>query len=209
MQIKITIPLKLHLGCGDILLKDWVNIDMTKPRFDIPEGIIFLDSDIRDLSFIPSESVDEILIINVLEHFPMSEHDLLLYNWWRMLKLNGRVRLVGPNFESMTSSYLKGEIFGRNIKTELWDVFQSVLFGIKQMPGHMSLLTPWYLEKLFNRTLFDSKILVQQNGWGIAVEAHKKLDSCGCTTRKINAKIEDDDDEVSGLWPENWEILKL
>jgi len=53
--------IKLHLGCGDLRLEDFINIDIQSKTADI-------NLDIYDLSKFNDNTVDEIYISHVLEH---------------------------------------------------------------------------------------------------------------------------------------------
>ena len=55
--------MKLHLGCGNILLPGWTNVDLD----DIPE--IDLQDGVRTLTKIEDNSCDIIYASHVLEHF--------------------------------------------------------------------------------------------------------------------------------------------
>jgi ubiquinone/menaquinone biosynthesis C-methylase UbiE len=106
--------MKLHIGCGPIYLKDYINIDV-KADFiypNVPEDIfknnlttfgkyykhefgkgsaktvVDLESDICNLSF-SDESIDEIILMHILEHIPLYDLHNVLIKIKNMLKING------------------------------------------------------------------------------------------------------------------------
>ena len=58
--------MKLHLGCGNLYLDDYINVDIYSEIAD-------LKVDITDLSVINNNKVSEIYMSHVLEHFKRSE----------------------------------------------------------------------------------------------------------------------------------------
>lgn len=87
---------KLHLGCGNLKLIGWVNVDI-KYGSDIKH-------DIRKLDFVTDDSVEEIYISHCLEHLSRHEiHDVLKeYN--RVLKNGGSLRIAVPDLDAIFSS---------------------------------------------------------------------------------------------------------
>ena len=57
---------KLNLGCGDKILKGYINIDTASSRLDKKPDVI---ADIRNLRKIKTSIADEILAVHVIEHF--------------------------------------------------------------------------------------------------------------------------------------------
>lgn len=93
--------MKLHLGCGSRNFgDDWVHID----GGDYPH---LHSKDITKLPF-KDNSVDLIYSSHVLEYFDRTEVVSVLTEWFRVLKINGKLRLAVPDFESMTKLYCNG-----------------------------------------------------------------------------------------------------
>ncbi len=90
---------KLHLGCGEIKIPGYINIDSRKTN---ATDIIH---DIKDLSIFENDSVDEIYACHVLEHFGRFEVNDILKNWNKTLKQNGVLKIAVPDFESICSIY--------------------------------------------------------------------------------------------------------
>ena len=92
----------LHLGCGNHIFKGWVNIDLYKePGVDL----------VWDLRYnIPFEdnSVDLIFTEHMLEHFTLEDGSNFLKECYRVLRPEGRVRIVVPCIERAIELYLTG-----------------------------------------------------------------------------------------------------
>ena len=56
------IYMKLHLGCGKLILEDFINIDVLSERADIK-------LDFTNLSIFNNNKIEEIYICHALEHF--------------------------------------------------------------------------------------------------------------------------------------------
>lgn len=108
--------LKLHLGCGAKKLTGWVNIDSVKEL--CPDLIHDLSQPLpyNDLT------VEEVLAEDLLEHFDKYMRFLVFYDWTRILKINGIIRIQVPNFKKILHRYFKwrfdtlvDNIFGENM----------------------------------------------------------------------------------------------
>jgi len=92
--------LKLHLGCGDVHVPGYVNID-------IQDGsAVDMVADIRDLPF-KDCTADVIYACCVLEHFSRHEWLGVIKYWYRLLIRNGILRLSVPDFGACCTEYLK------------------------------------------------------------------------------------------------------
>lgn len=92
-------PLNLHLGCGDIRLSGFINIDIAKT----PATDKVMDA--RKLNY-PDNSVDTIYASHLLEHFPHGEVPLVLKEWHRVLKPGGKAVIVTPDFDRYVDWYI-------------------------------------------------------------------------------------------------------
>jgi len=97
---------RLHLGCGEVRLQGYVNIDapaevrpvMTACRPDV-------EADVRFLTY-PPNSVDEVRLHHLFEHFDRPTAIRLLIEWRRWLKPGGRLVIETPDFEACARSWL-------------------------------------------------------------------------------------------------------
>ena len=93
--------MKLHVGCGDVILPGWVNLDLENlPGIDIQD-------DIRELRKIQDGTCEIIYASHVLEHVGRDEFEDVLKVWNKKLKIGGILRLAVPDFEKAVQWYLK------------------------------------------------------------------------------------------------------
>ena len=92
--------MKLHLGCGKLILPGYTNIDIISDKADIKH-------DITNLNFIEDNSVSEIYCSHVLEHIKRRDIINVLIEWNNKLKIDGILRIAVPDFESTCEEYVK------------------------------------------------------------------------------------------------------
>ncbi len=89
--------LKLHLGCGEEYLDGYVNIDYPASEHSVMRVKADRYADIRTLTY-PDNSVDEIRMHHMFEHFERGEALQLLLRWRRWLKPGGILLIETPDF---------------------------------------------------------------------------------------------------------------
>lgn len=105
---------RLHLGCGNIRLPEFCNVDiLTTPAVDVV-------SDISKLDNFADDSIELIYACHVLEHFSHDEADKVLRRWFDVLAPGGELRISVPDIDRIVKIYV-----------ENWQHFQT--------PGH----SPW------------------------------------------------------------------
>lgn len=72
------------------------------------ECVVDVFCDIRYLNY-DEESVDEIVLIHVLEHFNLIDATTILYNLFNILKVGGTLRVHVPDIEGIMRAYVEGE----------------------------------------------------------------------------------------------------
>ena len=97
-------PVRLNLGCGDVPLTGYINVDVAAERAGRQPDVC---CDIRDLSAFPDGYADEVMAIHVIEHFYRWEVVDLLKEWVRVLKPGGRLVLECPNLLAACEELLK------------------------------------------------------------------------------------------------------
>lgn len=97
-------PVRLNLGCGDMPLPGYINVDVAVERAGKQPDVC---ADVRDLSVFPDGYADEIMAIHVIEHFYRWEVVDLLKEWVRVLKPGGRLVLECPNLLAACEALLK------------------------------------------------------------------------------------------------------
>ena len=133
--------IKLNLGCGIYYKPGYINIDMFES--EIADEI----ADICHLEY-EDNSVDEIEASHIIEHFDVITLPLLIAEWFRVLKPNGKLVIEAPNFNK---GYLR-LLTRRNLKKRNTLRF---LFGV-DLPGniHKIGLTPKFLKDILISTGF-------------------------------------------------------
>lgn len=106
--------IKLHLGCGNIRLKGFCNVDI------LPTHAVDVVSDISKLDNFSNGSIEMIYACHVLEHFSHDEALEVLKRWFEVLKPSGELRISVPDIDRIVKIYSKN-----------WQHFQT--------PGN----TPW------------------------------------------------------------------
>lgn len=81
--------IQLNLGCGEMILPDYINCDLYNDKAD-------LKCDVKLLPF-ENNSVDKIIAIHVIEHFDFKEAFDVLKEWYRVLKEGGILWIETPD----------------------------------------------------------------------------------------------------------------
>lgn len=89
-------PLRLHLGCGEKYLDGYVNVDYPQSEHNVMLVRADLFADLMELDF-PTESVDEIRLHHVFEHFNRVTALALLIKWHKWLKIGGKLHIETPD----------------------------------------------------------------------------------------------------------------
>ncbi len=140
--------LKLHLGCGNVKLDGFVNIDMVK--FPAVDKVM----DARHLDYADS-FVDFIYSAHVLEHFRQTETASVLKEWKRVLKPGGKMIVVIPDFNHFVlwyllhfgkmTEYFIADVTGSNIRTDQEHIADY----------HKRLFNPWTFRRLSKEAGFS------------------------------------------------------
>lgn len=97
------------MGCGPKYLPGFFHVDAK--CFDHVDHVGPVD----DLSYIVDESVELIYASHVLEHFGRNEYRRVLCEWYRVLRMGGRLRLGVPDFRASCEVYLSDQSLGGKI----------------------------------------------------------------------------------------------
>jgi len=89
----------IHLGCGDIASPEFINVDAR------PAPHLHYVRDARDLSIFPDGYADLVYASHVLEHMPSPILKNVLWEWRRILKPDGVLRLSVPDFDALLDIY--------------------------------------------------------------------------------------------------------
>jgi len=120
---------KLHLGCGERYLTGYVNIDFPGDKHSVQKRVV-ADRliDIRKLKCIP-QSIDEIRLHHVFEHFLRASSCALLVAWNTWLKTGGVLRIEVPDLEQMARN-----ITSRFVSKKRKMVAERHVFGSQEAP---------------------------------------------------------------------------
>ena len=110
--------LRLNLGCGGHKAEGWVNIDKHRvcEHAECVDANPDLVCDIRTLPY-DDGSVDAIYCGHVLEHLPEPEVIAVLQEMRRVLKLEGRLGIVGPDYDRAVAL---AEAGGTDMRSAIW-----------------------------------------------------------------------------------------
>jgi len=93
-------PLRLHLGCGSVKLPGYINIDFPPAEHTVQtHSAADYFGDILKITF-PSESVDEVRLHHVFEHFDRPTALAQLYRWHVWLKMGGILTIETPDLSA-------------------------------------------------------------------------------------------------------------
>lgn len=92
---------KLHLGCGNIRIPGFCNVDiLSSPAVDVV-------SDISKLENFRDDSAELIYACHVLEHFSHQEALDVLTRWFDVLAPGGEVRISVPDLDRIVKIYME------------------------------------------------------------------------------------------------------
>ena len=99
-KLKEDKKVKLHLGCSEKKIYDFLNIDI---REEVKPDIV---DDIFKLEKFGKESVDLIYACHVLEHADFKQAKETLNRWCEILKPGGKLRIAIPDIEKVCAALL-------------------------------------------------------------------------------------------------------
>lgn len=89
----------IHLGCGDIASPEFINVDAR------PGPHVHYICDVTDLSIFADGYADLVYACHVLEHVRHNDLKKTLWEWRRILKPGGILRLSVPDFDKILHIY--------------------------------------------------------------------------------------------------------
>lgn len=189
--------MKLNLGCGSDHRPGYTNVDFVKP------------CDVQvDLEQFPwpwdDSSVDEIIMLDFLEHFPYSRTETILSECWRILVPGGKLDVQVPDLEPCARAAMSLPPFlchgcgyefqkpnhpclrcGRAL-SEIRDAAIHRLYGGQDRPGnwHYNAFTTKTLEAILSKSGFGEVTFLDRNENG---ETYYQNWNMKATARKIDA----------------------
>jgi predicted SAM-dependent methyltransferase len=110
--------LRLNVGCGGRRLPGYTGVDVIpRPAADIVSP--------ADAIPLPSNSVEEILAIHVVEHVHQWEVPSLLKEWFRLLKPGGRLVMEMPDIIKCAKNVAEGYTYAGKHPDQagMWGIF--------------------------------------------------------------------------------------
>ena len=106
--------MKLNLGCGlHDLREGYVNVDQRLIDLPAPRGVEFVHLDLTVMPWpFHDGTVSEILMLDVLEHFPMSQTAVILSQCWRVLEAHGELVIQVPDAAKLAKSIVQDDLDG-------------------------------------------------------------------------------------------------
>ena len=147
--VKPTLPdnpdgkILIHLGCGEINSPEFINVDAR------PAAHIHYVCDVNDLSIFPDNYADMVYACHILEHIRHNNLKKILWEWRRVVKPGGILRLSVPDYEKIHDIYEAS----RDI-----NVIQPILMGGQDYAEniHYSVFNLKYLSCLLTEVGFRS-----------------------------------------------------
>ena len=91
--------MKLHLGCGQVYLNGYLNIDYPLSKHSVQhESVADKFADITKLCY-QRNSIEEVRLHHVFEHFDRATASALILIWRSWMKPGGLLRIEVPDFE--------------------------------------------------------------------------------------------------------------
>jgi len=117
--------MKLHLGCGQVYLEGYVNIDFPLTEHTIQQtSVADKFADLTKLRYKPG-SIDEVRMHHVFEHFQRTVISAMLASWHSWLKPGGVVHLEMPDFDASARIVLDAKAADRDRKVAIRHIFGS------------------------------------------------------------------------------------
>lgn len=165
--------MKLHLGCGQRYFEGYVNIDYPLTEHSVQkESIADVQANLQELQY-PNNTVDEIRLHHVFEHFSRPDSLAMLTIWNSWLKKDGILIIEVPNFSRSAIEFINPFRSSSRKSVALRHIFGS-------QEAHWAVHFEGYSKRLFREILpkFGYKIeKFEFNNWkgtyNILVKAKK------------------------------------
>jgi predicted SAM-dependent methyltransferase len=113
-------PYKIHVGCGSIKFKDWINLDIENKQ----EVTDIVWNAAKGFPFIESQSCSLIYCEHFLEHLKVEEAKVYLSESYRILQPGGTLRIAMPSLEYVIDKYRSEKWKDQDWLT--WDGFKFI-----------------------------------------------------------------------------------
>lgn len=118
-------PLKLHLGCGEVRLPGYLNVDFPPLQHTVQISTVAdVYADITQLRF-QGEQISEIRLHHVFEHFDRPTAFALLAAWYQWLAPDGQLVIETPDFNGSVQLMLRPDLSLQQKQSVLRHLFGS------------------------------------------------------------------------------------
>jgi len=164
--------IKLNLGCGQDKRAGYINIDK---RADVQPDLV-IDLEQEGLKRWDDNTVDEIMMRDFLEHLSWRKARWFLQECHRALKLNGRIFIQAPDFESIVQKWQNQTEDWRRwpLKSD-WEKLSYWIMGSQEYAegAHRTIFTQDELRKLLEELGFKVEYVKSDGGTNLLCEARK------------------------------------
>jgi predicted SAM-dependent methyltransferase len=116
---------RLHLGCGQVYLEGYTNIDFPLSEHTVQEkSVADKHADLTKMKY-KADTIGEVRLHHVFEHFPRPQALALLASWHSWLKPGGVIHIEVPDFEATARKVLSPFTKDRDRKVGLRHIFGS------------------------------------------------------------------------------------
>jgi len=156
--------MRLNLGCGNDKRKGYINIDI---RAEVNPDLLH---DLTQKLPYPDNSIDEIIAKDVVEHFSHHQVELILKDWYRVLKPNGNIYIQTPDAEAICRKFLERKGIAD------WKRFSYWMFGAQDYPQnyHKTAFNIEGLRSLLEAIGFKVEAIHNDSGTNIMCWARKE-----------------------------------
>jgi len=163
--------MKLNLCCGDDVRDGYINIDVRKTK----PNVLILDLEKELLKPFPSNSVDEIIARDCIEHISWRRVEDLLRDIHRVLKCDGRVYIQVPDLEAVAKKVILNPDFKYG-ELEGWKAISFWVYGAQdhEYNYHKSGFTIPTLKKLLESIGFVVDGIRNDDGTNLICWARKR-----------------------------------
>ena len=121
---------KLHVGCGDVLIKDWLNIQLDKlevyGQLRNVNGAWLINYNLLKPWPMAEGSVQYIAGSHFIEHLDLNQGIKFLQESFRVMKKGGVIRLSCPDMEKYARNYVNGnKEFFNHPRIQEWCAFKN------------------------------------------------------------------------------------
>ena len=201
--------MKLHLGCGQRYLDNYVNIDFPSSEHSVQvTSVADVHADLLGLRY-ELESIEEVRLHHVFEHFSRPAACALLASWHSWLQLNGVIHIEVPDFHRTARVMLNPLA---SLKKQA--VAERHLFGSHE--AHWAVHCEGYTSKILSAMLESFGLGVSQvrrNSWrgtyNLEVFAKKSVagvtretSESACRKFLANFLVDDSETKLLDVWME-------